>query len=97
MTKRLKCRIAGRVQLVMFRDFTTRKARRLGLVGRVQNIKDGSVEVIAEGEEEKLKQLLVLLKKGPLLSRVDNVESFWEEATGEFSEFNIISDVEREK
>ena len=97
MIKRLKCQITGRVQMVMFRDFTTRKAHRLGLVGTVQNVKDGSVEMIAEGEEEKLKQLLVLLNKGPLLSRVDNVKSFWEEATGEFSEFNIISDVEREK
>ena len=97
MIKRLKCRITGRVQVVMFRDFTMRKSRRLGLVGTVQNIKGGSVKVIAEGEEEKLKQLLIFLNKGPLLSKVDKVESYWGEKTGEFSKFNIISDVEREK
>ena len=92
MIKRLKCRITGRVQIVMFRDFTRRVSRRLGLVGTVQNIKDGSVEVIAEGEEEKLKQLLIFLNKGSLLSKVDNVESSWGEATDEFLKFNIIYD-----
>ena len=90
MIKRLECRITGQVQMVMFRDFTTRKARRLGLVGMVRNMKDGSVEMVAEGEEEKLKQLLVFLGKGSLLSRVDKVESFWTEPTGEFSKFNIV-------
>ena len=90
MIKRLKCLITGRVQMVMFRDYTTRKARGLGLVGTVQNIKDGLVEVVAEGEEEKLKQLLVFLNKGPVLSRVDKVESFWMESTNEFLKFNIM-------
>ena len=90
MIKRLKCRITGLVQMVMFRDFTMRKARSLGLVGTVQNTPGGSVYVIAEGEERKLKQLLIFLNKGPLLSRIDSVESFWEEATGEFSKFDII-------
>lgn len=90
MIKRLESRITGRVQLVMFRDFTTRVSRRLGLVGIVQNMKDGSVEVVAEGEEEKLKQLLTFLNKGSVLSRVDRVESFWEEPTNEFSKFNIV-------
>ena len=90
MTKRLRCQITGRVQLVMFRNFTMRKARQFGLVGTVQNIKNGSVKMVAEGEEEKLKQLLVFLNKGSLLSRVDKVESFWEKATGEFSKFNIV-------
>ena len=61
MVKRLECNITGRVQMVMFRDFAMRKSRCLGLVGTVRNIKDGSVEVIVEGEEEKLKQLLNFL------------------------------------
>ena len=92
MVKRLKCRIRGRVQMVMFRDFVARKARRLGLVGTVQNIADGSVCVIAEGEEEKLEHFFILLNKGPLLSRVDNVEISWEKATNEFLKFNIVYD-----
>ena len=44
----------GRVQLVMFRDFTKRKAEEFGIVGTVRNEKDGTVRVIAEGDETHL-------------------------------------------
>ena len=76
--------------MVMFRDFTRRKARKLALFGSVQNLLDGSVSVVAEGEEEKLKQFLTFLKKGSLLSRVDNIEISFEETTDKFSKFDII-------
>jgi acylphosphatase len=88
--KRMKCKITGRVQMVMFRDFVRRKARTLGLLGSVQNLSDGSVFVLTEGEEEKLQLFLSLLHKGPLLSRIDKVESSFSEATNEFSKFDII-------
>lgn len=90
MEKRLECRVTGRVQLVMFRDFTQRKASSLGLSGTVENKRDGSVVVVAEGEHSKLEQLLLLLRSGSILSRVDNVEAKWSEATGEFSDFKIV-------
>lgn len=90
MPKRLECQIFGRVQMVMFRDFTQRKARSLGLIGAVKNLPDGSVLAIAEGEEEKLNQWLEDLKKGPLLAEVERVETKWLEATGEFKDFKII-------
>lgn len=90
MQKRLECKITGRVQMVMFRDFTCRNARRLGLVGAVQNMNDGSVRAVAEGEEEKLRALLALLRKGPLFARVDNAEEKWSEPSGEYREFSII-------
>lgn len=66
-------RITGRVQMVMFRDFTMRKARGLGLVGYVTNNEDGSVTAVAQGEQEKLQKLLQFLKRGSFLSRVDDV------------------------
>lgn len=74
----------------MFRDFTQRKASTLGLSGTVENRKDGSVVVVAEGEHSKLEQLLLLLRGGSILSRVDNIEAKWLEATGEFSDFKIV-------
>jgi len=74
----------------MFRDFTQRKAKSLGLVGTVKNLPDGSVFVVAEGEEEKLARLLEKLKKGSLLSRVDKLEEKWLPATGEFINFKIV-------
>jgi len=90
MKKRLECLIFGRVQLVMFRDFTKRKARSLGLTGTVENLKDGSVLAVAEGEEDKLNQWLEYIKKGPLLAEVERVETKWPEATGEFGDFKIL-------
>ena len=90
MIKRLEGYVFGRVQLVMFRDFTCRKARALKLTGTVKNLKDGSVFVVAEGEEEKLRTLLGKLKRGSILARVDKIEEKWLEATGEFSNFKIV-------
>ncbi len=76
--------------MVMFRDFTCRNARKLGLVGTVQNTSDGIVYMVAEGEEDKLQKLLELLNKGSVLSRVDSVKVSWLEPKGGFSEFNIV-------
>ena len=38
--KQIECVIIGRVQLVMFRDFARRKARKLGIAGTVENLPD---------------------------------------------------------
>jgi len=81
--------VFGRVQMVMYRDFAMRKARRLGVVGIVENKKDGSVFLIGEGDEEKLIKLIEELKKGSLLSRAERVDVGWKESTGEFADFTI--------
>ncbi len=90
MQKRLECQIFGRVQLVMFRDFVSRKARARGLVGTVKNNPDGSVSAVAEGDEVKLSELLVLVHGGPVLARVDRVEEKWMDYLGNFKSFNIL-------
>ena len=86
----LYCRITGRVQLVMFRDFTARKARKLGLVGYVKNLPDGSVEVLAQGTPERLDTFVALLRRGSLLARVDEVLSERRAPTGEYSDFLLV-------
>ncbi len=90
MQKSLHCIITGRVQMVMFRDFTERNATKLGLTGMVRNLKNGSVEVLAYGEEEQLKKLLEKLHKGSLLSRVDSIEVTWGERSSHLSKFTIV-------
>ncbi|MFK8031163.1 MAG: acylphosphatase [Gammaproteobacteria bacterium] len=67
----------GRVQRVAFRASTRRKARTLAIAGSATNQADGSVVVIAQGEESQLKLLLEWLHRGPALARVDGVA--WEE------------------
>lgn len=88
--KRMTARVAGRVQMVMFRDFAQRKARGLGLKGFVKNDSDGSVEIVAEGDEDALSRFVELLREGPLFGKVENIIVDWEEPTFEFASFEII-------
>lgn len=89
MIKRLEAKVFGRVQMVLFRDFTRYHARRLALTGYVRNETDGGVLVVVEGEEDKLKTLLAKLNRGPMFARVSDLEISWPDATGEFSDFVI--------
>jgi acylphosphatase len=87
--KEMHCIVRGRVQMVMYRDFATRNARSLGLVGYAKNLKDGTVEVVAQGPQDKLEALLARLRKGSILSRVDGVEASWREPAQAFGDFRI--------
>ena len=80
--------VRGRVQGVGFRFFAERAARELGVRGWVRNRPDGSVEALAEGEDEALETFIERLKRGPLSSRVDRVEVAEEPPQG-FSRFEI--------
>jgi acylphosphatase len=87
--KRLAASIWGRVQGVNFRYYTLREAERLGIDGWVRNERDGSVTVVAEGEEEQLHRFLEYLHNGPPMARVSRLESDWSEATHQFHQFEI--------
>lgn len=89
MQSAFEATVVGRVQLVLYRDFVERHARAFGILGVVENIEDGTVKVIAEGEKEKLLSLIELLKTGPLLARVDDVAVAWREPTAMFKSFSI--------
>jgi acylphosphatase len=81
--------VYGRVQGVFFRGFVSRRARALGLTGYVRNLPQGGVEVRAEGESEKLEELVEHLRVGPPGARVERVEVNWSEPTGGLSHFEI--------
>lgn len=82
--------ISGRVQMVMFRDFSTRKARKVGVRGFVQNLPDGTVEVVAQGERAALEKLIAYLHKGSILSRVENVAVEWRTPQQNFDAFTLV-------
>lgn len=86
---RAEYNITGRVQGVGFRYFVYKKAQALGLEGYAKNLYDGSVETVAEGHLEDLKQLFDYLKQGPSMSRVDRVTVDYMQYTGQFSGFEI--------
>ena len=61
----LRLRLRGRVQGVGFRYSARGVARGLGLVGRVRNLRDGTVEIEVAGEREKVEELEAWLRQGP--------------------------------
>lgn len=65
-------RVFGRVQGVGFRAWTVRQALDLNLKGFVRNRRDGSVEILAEGEQ--VSELFLRCQRGPVFARVDRVE-----------------------
>jgi len=85
----LEAVVSGRVQMVMFRDFTRRKALKLGVVGEIKNRPDGTVAVYAEGSEETLEKFVEFLKRGSAFSRVDNVAYTFVYPRGGFDSFFI--------
>jgi len=87
--KRLHAVCQGRVQGVGFRYFVQERAHDLRLTGFVRNMRNGDVEVVAEGEQGALEALLVGLQQGPRSAHVENVHTVWSPATGEFHGFRI--------
>ena len=72
--KRVHLIISGRVQGVFYRHTTNKEANKLGLKGFVRNLGNGDVEVIAEGDEEKLKALILFCRQGPEFANVKNIQ-----------------------
>jgi acylphosphatase len=80
--QRITVLVSGRVQAVGYRYFVQQKAKDLGLAGRAENLSDGRVEVVAEGDGEMLKELLHFLRIGPIHAKVEAVEVQWAESSG---------------
>lgn len=86
-TVRAEIYISGRVQGVGFRRFAKNVAQKLFVDCNPINLRDGRVLVIAEGRCEVIKILMDELRKGPTISRVDNFDVTFKEATGKVYDF----------
>lgn len=82
--------ISGFVQGVGFRQFVRREAGKLGILGWVKNTKDGRVEALFHGQKEKIKEIILLCRKGPILAEVENVEVLWEDSKDTCTDFQIL-------
>jgi len=89
LDERLHAIIQGHVQGGGFRYFVQGKATGLGLTGWVRNRWDGSVEVLTEGKRTELESLLDALYRGPRGATITSIDSQWQEATGEFLDFQV--------
>ena len=81
--------IFGKVQGVFFRRHAKERALKLALKGYVRNLSDGAVEVVAEGAEQNLKELIEFCKRGPQAAKVENIKIKYGDAKGEFEGFEI--------
>lgn len=90
MKVRAELKIHGRVQGVFFRQSTQAEAIRLGLTGWVRNLPDGSVEALAEGPADAVRELLAWCRQGPPAAEVSSVDIDWTDATGEYQDFGVL-------
>lgn len=81
--------VHGIVQGVRYRDFVLRNAQILGIAGYVENLDDGGVLVVAEGEEAQLEQLIDRITTGPPEARVADAIVAWAKDVGKYSRFEI--------
>jgi acylphosphatase len=65
--------ISGRVVGVGFRDWMVERAEELGLFGWVRNRRDGTVEVLVDGDEAAFAELLRACRRGPRLANVTEI------------------------
>ncbi|NOZ13934.1 MAG: acylphosphatase [Acidobacteria bacterium] len=72
--KRVHLIVHGRVQGVGFRWFTSTIAGRHNIHGFVRNLMDNTVEIDAEGPEERLQLFLTDIQAGPRFGYVDYIE-----------------------
>ena len=81
--------ISGFVQGVFFRANSVRNAKLLGVTGWVKNLPDGRVEIMAEGNERIIDQMIEWCKKGPRGAKVENIHIENLPYNGEFNDFII--------
>lgn len=87
--QRIEIQVSGRVQGVGYRAFVVGQAERLQLKGWTQNMANGDVLTVAEGQRETLDELLAYLLEGPRFAEVMGHRAQYSNATGEFSGFAV--------
>lgn len=82
--------VHGFVQGVGYRYFAYKSAQKYNIVGYAKNLLDGTVEVVAKGDKDKVDLFKLELMRSPVRSRVDRITE--EECTidKEFDSFNVI-------
>ena len=87
--RRAHLTVHGFVQGVFFRANIRKKSIGLGLHGYAKNLQDGTVEIVAEGQESSIQELINFCNDSPGASKVSKVEVKFEKAQNKFSAFEI--------
>jgi len=88
--KRLTALVSGKVQRVGYRARVIQLANGMGLKGFVENLSDGRVRIIAEGDDEKLKLFEEAIDIKNTFIQVTNIEKKHSQSNGEFGSFHKL-------
>ena len=86
----IQCIVHGTVQGVSYRVYAQDSATTLGLVGFVKNLSEGTVQVIAQGPIDVLKDFVEYLHEGSSLAQVESVSVDWVSPKVAYDEFSIL-------
>ena len=87
--KHIKIKITGNVQGVFFRVNIKAFAIRNSITGYTKNIDNRCLEVVAEGEDNAIYELIEYCKKGPEDAKVEKLDIEEQDYKNEFKEFSI--------
>lgn len=87
--KNLEIIVTGRVQGVCYRAFVLHRANELNIKGYAKNLMDRKVKVIVIGEDDILDIFINMLKEGPSMARVDDIQTSEIILGEEYSDFSI--------
>jgi acylphosphatase len=85
--KRLTAFVSGKVQRVGYRARVIQLANGLDLKGIIENLSDGRVRIIAEGDEEKIKLFEGAIDIKNTFIQVTTIEKIYSQPYGEFGGF----------
>ena len=88
MEIQLRANFRGNVQGVGFRFRTESIARKFNVKGYVQNMEDGTVDLVAEGEKNELESFLAEIQS-QMDSNIRGTTTSWCQSSGHYSRFVI--------
>lgn len=88
--KKIRAIVSGRVQGVWYRAHTRGQAVELGIVGFVRNLPDGTVEIVAQGEDAQVDTLMDWARIGPRMAAVTDVRVREMAEDEEFDSFEVV-------
>lgn len=81
--------VRGRVQGVGFRFAAQRAARSIGVSGIVRNLPNGDVEIVVQGEQDRIDRMIDWARHGPPMARVEKIEVETRERSELLQDFDI--------
>ena len=85
----ISCQVSGKVQRVAYRTYVQDSATELSVVGYTENLPNGMVAVLAQGDPEVLKDFIEYLHEGSLLAKVEGVSVDWQTPKTIYTDFSI--------